>query len=228
MARFLCNVSCVISGAHFKQGGIYEAASNPNTDFFSTYSDDVLTDLGGGFQRDLDGTLYLPGGGWDDLTFPATGINPPGAASDPARSTADAMLEFSASATNILAGVAHLPHRKKFGTKIYPHIHWYPATDAAGDVYWRFEYKLVPVGNAIPANYTTINKTVATPEAVAHVITSFGGIAPGDTDLGTVLLWKLSRMGAEETDTYDAVARLMEFDIHFWQDSIGSGQEYSK
>jgi hypothetical protein len=35
-------------------------------------------------------------------------------------------------------------------------------------------------------------------------------------------------MGADAADTYGAVARLMEFDIHFWQDSIGSGQEYSK
>ena len=73
-----------------------------------------------------------------------------------------------------------------------------------------------------------IDGTDAAPGAVQHTITTFGPIDAQDTGLRLVLMWELSRMGADAADTYGAMARLMEFDIHFWQDSIGSGQEYSK
>ena len=228
MPRFLCTTSCVISQSYYKQGDVYELPSNPNVAYFTSFGDDIKREILGGFQRDLDGTLYLPGGGWDDMTFPVAGLNPLGAASDPARSNVDGLLEFSATATNIIAGEAHIPHRKAFSTPIFPHIHWYPATTAAGNVVWKFEYKICPVGAAIPADYTAISVTAAAPGAVQHTISTFGPVDLQDTALGIVLLWKLSRMGADAADTYGAVARLMEFDIHFWQDSIGSGQEYSK
>lgn len=228
MPRFLCTVSNVSNQTLFQAGQVYELVANPNEDFFQVFNDDIKREILGGFQRDLDGTLYLPGGGWDDLTYPATGINPPGATSDPSRSTVDGLLEFSASATNIIAGVSHLPHRKAFGTKVNPHIHWYPATTAEGDVVWRFEYKVCPVGEAIPADYTVIDKTQATPKSLTHMLSPFGPIDVQDNDLGVILMWKLSRLGADEADTYEDVARLIEFDIHFWQDSIGSGTEHSK
>ena len=228
MPRFLCTVSNVTGSVRYEAGQVYELAANPNTDFFVTFADDIKRAILGGFQRDLDGTIYLPGGGWDDLTFPVAGLNPIGAASDPSRSNVDGLLDFSASATNLIAGEAHLPHRKQLGTLIYPHIHWYPATTATGNVVWRFEYKLCPVGGAVPANYTVINLTVAAPGALNHMLTTFGPVDPQDSGLGMIILWRLSRMGAEAADTYPGLARLMEFDIHFWQDSIGSGQEYSK
>ena len=228
MARFLCTVSNVSGGFRYQAGQVYEAASNPDEDFFTAFGDDIKEQILGGFQRDQDGTLYLPGGGWDDLTFPATGINPPGETSDPTRSKTDGLLEFDEDAVNMIAGVVHLPHRRAFATKVHPHIHWYPADDTAGDVVWKFEYKICPLGAAIPTSYTEDSVTVAAPEAVEHVITNFAAFDPGDTTLGTILLWKLSRLGDDEDDTYDAVARLMEFDIHFWQDSIGSGKENSK
>ena len=228
MPRYLCTVSNVTNQVLFQAGQVYDLLANPNESYFTVFTDDIKREILGGFQRDLDGTLYLPGGDWDDLTYPATGINPPGAASDPTRSTADGLLEFSASATNIIAGVSHLPHRKAFNTKINPHIHWYPATTASGNVVWRFEYKVFPVGGALPADYTTIDRTIAAPGALTHTLSPFGPIDVADSTLGVVLLWKLSRLGADAVDTYGAVVRLLEFDIHFFQDSIGSGTEWAK
>lgn len=228
MPRFLCTASNVTNQVLFQAGQVYDLPVNPNTDFFQVFNDDIKREILGGFQRDLDGTLYLPGGGWDDLTYPATGINPPGAASDPSRSTADGLLDFSATATNIIAGVSHLPHRKAFNTKINPHLHWYPATTASGNVVWRYEYKVCPVGGAIPVDYTIINLTVAAPGALTHQLTPFGLIDVQDSSLGVILLWRVSRIGGDAADTYPGLARLIEFDIHFWQDSIGSGTEWSK
>ena len=47
---------------------------------------------------------------WDDLTFPAAGLNPPGAASDPDRDTTFGYLLFAASGTEIITGAVQLPH----------------------------------------------------------------------------------------------------------------------
>lgn len=228
MPRFLCTVSNTSNQTLFQAGQVYELISNPNEAFFVLYADDIKREILGGFQRDLDGTLYLPTGGWDDLTYPVTALNPLGAASDPTRSNVDGLLEFSATATNLIAGVAHMPHRKAIGTKIRPHIHWYPATTSAGNVVWKLEYKLCGPSEDIPAAYTEQTITVAAPGAVRHVLSAFTAFDPQENDLGLVMLWRLSRLGGDVADTYGGVARLMEFDIHFWQDSIGSGQEYSK
>jgi hypothetical protein len=40
--------------------------------------------------------------------------------------------------------------------------------------------------------------------------------------------WKLSRIGGDGTDTYTADARLLEFDIHYEVDSMGSSEELVK
>ena len=55
---------------------------------------------------------------WDDLRFPAQGINPAGAASPPTvdDTTFPGTLLFATNATNVIAGVAQLPHAWKRGT----------------------------------------------------------------------------------------------------------------
>lgn len=228
MPRFICTKDNITGGVYYSSGSVIEAAVNPNTSFFASYGDDVLRSISGGFQRDLDGTLYLPSGGWDDLTYPASGINPLGAASDPGVSATDGLLEFSASAVNIIAGVAHLPHRRQMGTFVVPHVHWHPADATAGNVVWLFEYKVSLIDENVPASYTTETVVAAAPGAQRHILTSFSKVAVPDTDLGTVILWRLSRLGNNAGDTYANVARMIEFDLHFWQDSVGSGTEYSK
>ena len=69
----------------------------------------------------LDTYLYA----WEDLKFPSQGINPPGAASDPTRSTATGLLRFSGVNDNVIAGLAQMPHA------------WAPGT--AGAVAWSGE-----------------------------------------------------------------------------------------
>jgi len=49
------------------------------------------------------GKILLTNTCWDDLRFPASGINPPGPENAPTRDETDGRLHFSASATNILA-----------------------------------------------------------------------------------------------------------------------------
>ena len=167
---------------------------------------------------------------WDDLRFPAQAINPAGAAAPPTVDTDDGTLEFSASQQNIIAGVAQLPHTWKEGSTIFPHIHWCPTTTNVGNVYWRFEYE-IQNRNGTFVGYTTSN-TIAASDGTAekhltHHLTA-AGIDMTGKEISCIMKWRLSRMGAEVTDTFTGTARLLEFDIHYQIDTLGSAEEMTK
>jgi hypothetical protein len=165
---------------------------------------------------------------WEDLRFPAQGINPPGAASDPAVDTTDACLNFAKAATNIIAGVAQMPHSWADGTYIVPHIHWAPVATGGGNVLWRFGYSIADRNGVFPAE-TTIDRTAAAGTVAAkHLLTSFGTVDMAGKGVSTIIKWTLSRIGGDAADTLDNVAKLLELDFHYQIDSHGSGQELTK
>ena len=166
---------------------------------------------------------------WEDLRFPAAGINPPGAASDPGRDTTDGRLSFSASATNVIAIQAQMPHAWKEGSVIVPHLHWSPTNTHGGSVYWRMEYKVANVGETFPGSFTPVNILAAgAGVSDAHQLASFGDIAMTGKRVSCMLLILLSRIGGEGTDDYNAACKLNEFDIHYQVDGFGSTLETSK
>lgn len=77
----------------------------------------LYTEDGNDVLRPLRDLIDIPDGQqfrmlntfWEDLRFPAAGINPPGAVADPTRDTTDGRLVFSASADNIMAIQAQMP-----------------------------------------------------------------------------------------------------------------------
>jgi len=180
------------------------------------------------FNQISGGCVRLRRRAWEDMKYPASGINPPGAVSDPDRDTTDGMLLFDASSTQTIAGGALMPHARAVGTVIEPHIHWSAVNTGAGNVVWRFEYAVASIGNAFPA-YTPLDVAVATSgTANEHQVASFGEITMADDSLGSMLKWKLSRIGGDEADTYASDAKLLEFDIHIQLDAFGSEEKYSK
>lgn len=60
---------------------------------------------------------------WEDLRFPAQGINSSGSAAPPGVSTATGLLMFDAAGTEIIAGVAKMPHGWKSASNVSPHVH---------------------------------------------------------------------------------------------------------
>ena len=173
---------------------------------------------------------------WDDLRFPAQGINPPGAASDPNIETATGLPVFSASQTNILAGVAQMPHSWVEGSVIVPHVHWQKASAGAGNVLWRFEYdNIVNPGEVSLLTYANVldalTPVAGTPDDGAerrNLISSFGEVETPGARISCCILWKLSRIGGDVSDDYAGLARLVEFDIHYQLDSQGSLGQFVK
>lgn len=164
---------------------------------------------------------------WDDLKYPAQGIDPPVAASDPTRDTNDGMLLFSATQPNIIAGGALMPHGWKLGSMIEPHIHWTPTDNTAGDVVWLFQWSVAAIGDVFPA-MQTVQIAQAANGLDRHQLASFGLININCNALGCMLKWKLTRVGNASGDTYASTAKLLEFDIHTQFDGIGSQEQYTK
>ena len=93
---------------------------------------------------------------WDDLRFPAQGINPAGQTNAPTVDTITfpGTLLFSVAAPNLIAGVAQMPHAWAVGTSITPHIHWAKSNNQVGNVAWEWCYSVADVGEVFPA-YST-------------------------------------------------------------------------
>lgn len=177
--------------------------------------------------------ILTPGYFWEDLQFPATAINPPGAASDPDWDSSNGGWLFDAGSTEVLYLIAQMSHTWVEGTDLEPHVHWEKSTSAAGNVRWQLRYEWARI-DAVRTAITTINATaLSTPQtdpntADHHLITSLGTISGTDSQISDMLVMRIERTGAHGDDTYGADARLLEFDIHYQRDFLGSYREYIK
>lgn len=186
------------------------------------------------FQEDT-GFHFAYGSGmaWDDLRFPAVGINPPGSIRDADRDTSDTVyagtLLYDADVEEMTAGQAQMPHSWKEGSTIHPHIHWAPTDASSGNVIWQLDYDIANVSGNFAGSYSTITITgVVENDPTKHQLLEFGTIDMSGYSLSTMILWRISRIGDSGDDTYSEEARLFEFDIHYQINSYGSRQEYIK
>lgn len=187
-------------------------------------------------QKEVEYLIDTLGGErWDDLRFPAQGINPPGAVADPDIETTTGLSLFDSAGTEILAGVAQLPHSWKEGSALKPHVHWQKTTSAAGNVLWRLEYEVVNNGDVAAMTYSTVissSTSIAelpdTNTANNLLITTLPEISMINKRISCIVFWKLSRVGGNAADTYGADARLVELDFHYLVDTKGSVEQFTK
>jgi len=166
---------------------------------------------------------------WEDLRFPATGINPPGAISDPDRDTIDGTLIFDPAKTEVVMGIAQMPHSWREGSLIEAHIHWAPTDTGAGDVLWRFQYDIANVDGEFSGVYKELDVVDTVSGSITtHQVGGFGSIDMTGFGLSCVIKWRAARIGGDVLDTYDSDAKLLEIDFHYQIGSVGSGEEYTK
>lgn len=178
-----------------------------------------------------NGTLRLYGTAtvWEDLRFPATGINPAGQVSSMVFDTTNIGFTAGPGSTQSIAVIAQMPHSWKVGSTIAPHIHWEPTTTNVGNVVWQLEYKWTSINATEPGAWITDPITVASGGvAFKHLIAPFAHIDGEGQGLSSIISIKISRLGGNGADTYTGDALLKEFDIHYEIDSLGSNLEYIK
>ena len=163
----------------------------------------------------------------EDLRYPSNGINPPGAISDPGRNTTTGLLQFDASSTEIIAGVAQFPHGWAEGSSITPHIHirGVDASDPGGTQFtrWTLDYKWYNQTAVTPAAYTTDTQDFILPAHIGGVsvnlLAEFTAVSGSGKIYSSLFEWKLSRIGGSDTYVGDCV--LLEFDIHYLHYRMG-------
>jgi len=168
---------------------------------------------------------------WDDLRFPASGLNPPGPLNAPDTDADTGLLIFSNNASDVIAGLAQMPHAWIEGSTIEPHVHW--VQPSAGDVVWQLEYRLMPaIGGAFPSEWVTVtstNQRSTYPGSGDWVqITKFPSIDMTGFKISAMVLFKLTRLGGDVLDTVANDIKLLEFDIHYQVDAPGSNFEFTK
>jgi hypothetical protein len=178
-----------------------------------------------------DGTPSLHGDatGWEDLRFPATQLRVNPTINKPVFDFVNVGYLFDSETTETLFMLAQMPHSWKEGSSIEPHIHWQPSTTTIGNVLWQLEYKWTNVNDVESGSWQIISVLSPTSEiTLKHQISSFGLIPANDKKISSILTMKLSRIGGDVSDSYNADTILKEFDIHYEIDMIGSRQPYIK
>lgn len=182
-------------------------------------------------DEQLDGT---PAGTfvWDDFPFSVTNTRVNPTTSKPDYDFTNGEYLFDAASTETIIGSNITKHKFKKGVsglEWRPHIHW--AQSAAGTVVWQLEYQLWNIRETEPS-FTTIqsNGVVETySSGTIHQISTFPAIDVSSIDTtACIVTIRVSRLGADASDTYAVDARFKGFDFHVPIDQIGSRQEFIK
>ena len=180
-----------------------------------------------------DGFLQLYGGAryWDDLRVSAnaTKINP--ATSKPDYSTFISNTKtflFDPDSDEGVTFDLQFSHAYAHETPVEPHVHWAPTTADTGIVVWGLECTYAEISGTFGIPWV-ITTTQAGTGAYVHSYAELPEVSM--TGIDTVSsMWScyLYRDADASNDTYTGDAALIEFDVHFLADTLGSREEAEK
>ena len=170
---------------------------------------------------------------WDDLRFPASSVRVGSA--QPASEQAyrgGIVLSFASNADNSIYFIAQMPHAWKEGSEIDIHLHWTIPTSGAGggaeNVKWDLTYSAASMGDLFPVESTaTTTVDVQNIAAHTHIFTDIVDIDMAGFTISNCIIFSLTRDVSVASD-YAQAAYMVEADIHYQIDSLGSKEEYVK
>ena len=182
-------------------------------------------------------TLVLDKVVYDDYVTPLGANNWNGASNNPTLtklfddgSSSQGVYGFVFSDDDEALITIQLPHRWKEGTTIEPHIHFMCTSDVspADNFGIEFEYSWADIGEDFPANSTLETVDISTGVNTDNMhqygeVTAAGIDGTGHT-ISSVLLCRIKRVAATG-DNYAGGVVIMDFDIHYQIDTMGSRQE---
>lgn len=135
--------------------------------------------------------------------------------------------------TEQLMGSKELDHDWFQGSNIYPHVHWMPSSNAAGDVHWQLTYTIqnsggTGFGDVVPAETTLTATDTSSGTAWQEHFAGFGALDITGILMGAQINFRLFRDPTDPADTYGADAVLMTLGFHMQVQLFGSRTEYTK
>lgn len=211
--------------------------SGLNADMLDNYhAQDLLREMDSkiaGIRRGGHGGGGFPNNenNWEDLRFPVSGIRLGGAAPPTFQAyRGGAVLSFSSSVNQYVYVTAQMPHSRTDDSEIIPHIHWTipvkGGEGAAENVKWDLTYSWANIGDTFPVQSSdSETRNVASDAANEHLLTAWDDIDGTDKELSSMLIMSIMRDTTVVGD-YADVALMLEFDIHYKQDKLGSDLDH--
>lgn len=159
----------------------------------------------------------LPGGNATSIRLTATGITPP------SEESGTGLPLFSASTTNSIIHLDQLNHTWLKGSAVTPNIHWMPTDTGTGDIVWTLSWRLLPLGATWSGGWEDSESITVAADSGKHQCSTYSPIdLPAGSGESTIILWRLSRLGAVAADTYAATVRLLAFNTHYRKEKDGT------
>lgn len=201
---------------------------------------DALGDLTTNYTNfETDGTMQAIGTAvcWEDLRVASSqvrlGASAPAFNNGFAGSAAMYTLQFNYTGTsNQIFFEIQMPHAWKIGGTIWPHVHFSPISDTGGvakTVRWKLDYTWASINGTFGSpNTVNMDKSFTDAQWDHLMAVSAAGIDGTGQGISSMLVCRLYRDTGDGADTYDDLVSLLEFDIHYEVDMLGSREETSK
>lgn len=166
---------------------------------------------------------------WDDMLSSASAAFNSGVTDISNNDTLGGRAYATTSTTNAandhLTFTFQTPHRRKLGSEMHPHLHFYQ-TNADQTNCWFMYYAIVPLGSN---NVSEIFSGPATNQftytsGTMHQYAEFPSIGGSEANISSIIRIKLHRRGTSGTGSITVT----DFDLHYQVDGFGSDTELNK
>jgi len=193
-------------------------------------------------ESPADKTLVIVDGAWEDLKI-VPGAFTFGGSSDPSLTnwqpggSGATFKVYSFAKNDQVFATCQMPHAYQLGTDLKFHIHWTPKdrgiTESGKLVGWKVDYSIANVNGTFPVSGTVDLSDAVTGTNDKHEITSSVTVSGTGLNISHIIMCRIYRSdtGADDTWVGTTAAQspaLLEFDIHFQQNTLGSRQEVVK
>ena len=129
-----------------------------------------------------------------------------------------------------------MPHMYKEDSDLEFHIHWTPCDRGTAEsgslVGWKVDYTVANVDGTFPVSATVDLSDACTGTDDYHEVTSSVTVSGTGLNVSHILMLRIYRTDTGGDDTWSGTTTqapaLLEFDIHYQKDTMGSRQEYIK
>lgn len=171
---------------------------------------------------------------WNDLRTPVNNVRVPGAQAP--SWTAYKGTQVLAFSDQTVVGneervyfSIQLSHAYKEGSNIDSHLHWVGEDNTVGNVAWQLSYSWANMLDAFPTETLLTSVDANSTTLDYHNMAHFSNVVGTGKMISSMLLCELRRNSSNVLDTFAGKdAYLLEIDIHFQMNTLGSQQEHTK
>jgi hypothetical protein len=213
--------------------------SNSNIDNIISLIQNNATILG---DLNINGDLYLISVAWDDLrilpgAFTFAGASDPTLENWQPGGSGSTFKIWKFQKNDEVFASCQMPHSYKEGTDVCFHIHWTPADrgneESGAFVGWKVDYSVANIGGNFGASATVDLSSECSGVDDRHELGACVTVSGTGLEISHIFWLRIYRSDTGGDDTWAGATTaqspaLLEFDIHFQMNTLGSREELTK